>query len=91
MHCWTQWPLFTLLYLSISFFLILSYLFEATAQVAKGWGKGRTPPAKVDIGKAGTRAQVDISKAGPSTQADKSDVQMLDADDNVVVETESAE
>ena len=54
----------------------------ATAQVAKGRGKGRTPQAKVDIGKAGTSAQaeagtsaqVDIGKAGPSTQADKSDV-----------------
>ena len=44
----------------------------------------------VDIGKAGTSAQVDIGKAGPSTQADKSDVQM-DEDENVMVETESAE
>ena len=62
----------------------------ATAQVAKG--KGRTPEAKVDIGKAGTSTQ---TEAGTSTQvnigkADKSDVQMLDVDDNVVVETESA-
>ena len=48
----------------------------------RGRGKGRTPLAKVDIGKAGTSAQaeagtsaqVDIGKAGPSTQADKSDV-----------------
>ena len=41
---------------------------------------------------AGTSDQVDIGKAVPSsTQTDKSDVQMLDVDDNVVLETESAE
>ena len=52
-----------------------------TAQGAsKGRGKGRATNAKVDIGKAGT-----------SAQADKSDNQMLDDDDNVVVETESTE
>ena len=62
----------------------------ATAQVASR-GKGRAPTAMVDIGKAGPSAQVDIGKAGPSTKADKSDIQMLDEDENVVVETESAE
>ena len=62
----------------------------ATAQVASR-GKGRAPTAMVDIGKAGPSAQVDIGKAGPSTQADTSDVQMLDEDENVVVETESTE
>ena len=71
----------------------------ATAQVARGRGKGRTPQAKVDIGKAGTSAQVeagtsgqvDTDKAGPSTQADRSDIQMLDVDEIILAETESAE
>ena len=64
----------------------------AIAQVSsKGRGKGRAPTAKVDIGKAGTSALVDIGKAGASAQSDKPDVQMLDEDENVVVETESTE
>ena len=71
----------------------------ATAQVARGRGKGRTPQAKVNIGKAGTSAQVeartsgqvDTDKVGPSTQADISDIQMQDVEEIILAENESAD